>query len=366
MHNGFDPTITPERLGTASLKWDGRKARFGMDVLPLWVADMDFPAPPCVIQAIQSRAAHPVYGYPFFTAELKRAVCGWYERWHGWHVDEGHIGVLRGVVPALYAAVQALTAPDDGVIVMTPVYPHLLKAVEAHGRRLLISALQETREGYQIDWPQLEALMPQARMLLLCSPHNPVGRVWTQAELSRLLALARRHGVIVVSDEVHGDLAYHASSRHRPFGSLPGAEAGVITLLSAGKSFNIAGLELAIVVIPDIALRQRFEEALRIGGLSEANLFAQVAAEAAWREADPWLRDLVAYLAETAQWLREALVEAVPGIRYRPPEFGYLAWLDCRGLGLDDAALHRQMVQVARLGLNPGSDFGPGARVSCA
>ncbi|OBS10105.1 MalY/PatB family protein [Acidihalobacter prosperus] len=360
MRNGFDPTITPERLGTASLKWDGRKARFGADVLPLWVADMDFPAPACVSQAIQARAAHPVYGYPFFNAELKRAVCGWYARWHGWHVDENHVSILRGVVPALYAAVRALTAPDEGVVVMTPVYPHLIGAVEAHGRRLLASPLLETPEGYRIDWPQLESLMPQARMLLLCSPHNPVGRVWTQEELSRLFALARRHGVIVVSDEVHGDLSYHASARHRPFGSLPGAEAGVITLLSAGKSFNIAGLELAVAVTADIALRERFEQALRIGGLAEANLFALVAAEAAWREGDAWLRELVSYLAETADWLGQRLAEVVPSVGYRPPEFGYLAWLDCRRLGLDDAVLQRRMVQVARLGLNPGTDFGPG------
>lgn len=360
MPHGFDPAVTPERLGTASLKWDGRKARFGADVLPLWVADMDFPAPPCIVEALQQRAAHPVYGYPFFDAELKRAVLGWYERWHGWRVDEAHVGVLRGVVPALYAAVQTLTGPEDGVIVMTPVYPHLFKAVEAHGRRLLANPLLEEGGEYRIDWAHLESLMPQARMLLLCSPHNPVGRIWTQDELTRLLALARRHGVIIVSDEVHGDLSFDAAKRHRPFGSLPGAESGVITLVSAGKSFNIAGLELAVSVIADTGLRERFDEALRIGGLAHANLFALVGAEAGWRGGDAWLRELVAYLADTAQWLRGALAEAVPAIRYRPPEFGYLAWLDCRGLGLDDAALQRHMVQNARVGLNAGTDFGPG------
>lgn len=360
MCNRFDPSITPDRLGTASLKWDGRKARFGAEVLPLWVADMDFPAPDCVVQAIKSRANHPVYGYPFWGHEIRRAVCGWYSRWHGWQVDEAQVSVLRGVVPALYASVAALTRPGEGVIVMTPVYPHLFKAVEAHERQLLISPLLDTDQGYQIDWPQLESLMPHARLLLWCSPHNPVGRVWEEEELLRLLALARQHDVIVVSDEVHGDLAFHDVPRHRPLGSLPGADSGVITLLSAGKSFNVAGLELAIAVIRDATLRRRFEEALRIGGLAEANLFALVAAEGAWREGDSWLHDLVTYLADTAKWLEGSLAAAVPAIRYRPPDFGYLAWLDFGALGLEDAVLQKRMVQDARLGLNPGTEFGPG------
>lgn len=362
MSSRFDPRVSPDRLNTASLKWDGREARFGTDVLPLWVADMDFPAPLCVVQAIQARASHPIYGYPFFSAEVKRAVCGWYGRWHGWCVDEAHVSVLRGVVPALYAAVHALTEPGDGIIVMTPVYPHLFRAVEAHARQLLVNPLIETDEGYQIDWAQLESLMPQARLLLLCSPHNPVGRVWKSEELARLLTLARHYDLIVVSDEVHGDLFFDKGNPHRPLGSLPGGDVNVITLLSAGKSFNIAGLELAIAVTADEDLRKRFEKALTIGGLMEANLFALVAAEAAWREADSWLCGLVDYLADTARWLKMELEKALPGIHYRLPEFGYLAWMDFRSLGLDDAALYRHMVQTARLGLNPGSEFGQGGQ----
>lgn len=362
MRNRFDPTLTPGRSGTASMKWDGRKPKFGQEVLPLWVADMDFPAPPCVSQAIQSRAEHPIYGYPFFSSEVKQAVCQWYEDWHGWHVTMDQVSVMRGVVPALYTAVSALTDPGDGVVVMTPVYPHLLKAVEAHGRRLLTSPLQETEQGYQINWPELEKLMPRARLLLLCSPHNPVGRVWSQTELAYLIKLARRHNVIIVSDEVHGDLAYPRMSPHYPLGSLSGTETGVMTLLSAGKSFNIAGLELAVGVTTDESLKHRFDEALRIGGLSEANLFALVAAEAGWRQAAPWLRELVDYLADTAQWLQGALHSAVPEIGYDPPEFGYLAWLDCRAWGLDDSALQNRIVNIAGLGLNRGIDFGPGGK----
>lgn len=357
MSGDFDTAVP--RLGTASLKWDGREARFGRDVLPMWVADMDFAAPPCVVQAIQARAAHPIYGYPWFEREVREAAAAWFGHWHGWKTDPADILVLRGAVPGLYAAVQAFAREGEGVLVMPPVYPPFFGAVEESGRRLLLAPLHREEGEYRMDWERLEALMPEARLLLLCSPHNPVGRVWRQEELRRLGELAQRHEVPIVSDEVHADLAYDGHP-HTPMGSIPGIGERVITLFSAGKSFNIAGLELAVAVIPDAGLRERFSPQLRRCQLQGANLFALVAARAAWTEGAPWLRSLRDHLEATAAWLDVRVAELLPGVGYRRPEFGYLAWLDFRALGLDDPALWEWAVQRAKVGLNPGPSFGVG------
>ncbi|MCL5980041.1 MAG: PatB family C-S lyase [Gammaproteobacteria bacterium] len=349
----FDRVIP--RRGTGALKWDGAAARFGEEVLPMWVADMDFAAPEAVQAVLAERVAHPIYGYPWGGTAALAAGANWMERRHGWRPDPAHMLLVSGVVPGLFAAVRAFTETGDGIIVMPPIYPPFLSAVREQGRELLMAPLQRDRNGrYEMDWERLEALLPRARMLLLCSPHNPSGRVWGRAELQHLGELARRQGVLVVSDEIHADLAY-AEYPHIPFPSLfPDS----LLLSSAGKSFNIAGIGGAFAVLADDRQRHRYAAELRRSQIHEINLFAPIAMAAAWERGGAWQEGLRTYLAANAHHLGQRLAAELPALGYRVPEFGYLAWLDLRALGLDDGAI-AQRLRHAGLGLNPGPDFGP-------
>ncbi len=350
----FDQVIP--RLGTGALKWDGAAARFGKEVLPMWVADMDFAAPAAVQAALAERVAHPIYGYPCGGTAVLAAGANWMERRHGWRPDPAHMLLVSGVVPGLFAAVRAFSEAGDGVIIMPPIYPPFLAAVQEQGRELLMAPLQQDRNGhYQMDWERLEALLPHARMLLLCSPHNPSGRVWGQAELQHLGELARRQGVLVVSDEIHADLAY-ADHPHIPF---PRLFPDSLLLSSAGKSFNIAGIGGAVAVLADERQRHHYAAELRRSQIHEINLFALIAMIAAWEEGGAWQEGVRAYLAANAHHLGQRLAAELPAFGYRVPEFGYLAWLDLRALGLDDAAIAQRLCD-AGLGLNPGPSFGPG------
>jgi cysteine-S-conjugate beta-lyase len=355
----FDRVIPRE--GTASLKWDGRAAKFGSaDVLPLWVADLDFPAPEAVTQALRQRAAHPIYGYTRYPEGLLEALLDWLRRRHGWEVQRDWVLWAPGVVPSLHAAALAFAGPGEGVIVQPPVYPPFRTAVTATGRRLLENPLRLEGSGYRMDLDGLEGLATQgARLLLLCSPHNPVGRVWTRGELEELLELARRCGLVVLSDEIHHDLVY-PGRRHLPLGSLAGDAAVVVTALAPSKTFNCPGLGLSALVVPDPGHRAALRQAFGLLHVSAANPFSIAAAEAAYRHGAPWLDALTAYLDASRAFVLDFIEREIPGIRVVPPEGTYLLWLDCRGLGLDDAALAQLLVHRAQVGLSPGKDFGSG------
>jgi cystathionine beta-lyase len=355
----FDQPI--DRRGSHALKFDGRRQKFGSDeVSPLWVADMDFAAPPRVVEALRERARHPIYGYTQFPESLQQALIGWCMRRHRWHVERDWLVPASGVLAALSAAMQACTDAGDAVIVQPPVYPGFFRAVEDAGRRLLHNPLREIGGRYTMDLAQLEQQARDgARALLLCNPHNPGGRAWSPDELGEVLHIARRHDLTVIADEVHGDLALPGTI-HCPLGSLTQADDRVVSVLSPSKTFNLQGLGLSMLVASRGDLRGALPKAVAAAHLGDASPFASAAAEAAWREGDAWLDALKLYLGGTRDFVAGFLRERLPAIRMEPPQAGYLLWLDCRGLGMDDVALRDFFIHRCKLGLNPGNEFGPG------
>ncbi|MEW9623076.1 MalY/PatB family protein [Rhodanobacter geophilus] len=356
----FDFDLPVDRHGTHALKLEGRLQKFGRDdVNPLWIADMDFAVPACVSEAVLARARHPIYGYTQYPDSLLQALVDWCARRHRLHVERDWLLPVAGVLAAMIAAIQACTAAGDAVIVQPPVYPGFFRVVEDSGRRLLHNPLRETDGRYTMNLAQLEQQARDgARALLLCNPHNPVGRAWTQDELQGVLRIARRHGLTVITDEVHGDLALHGD-QHHPLLGLAQADDRIIAVLSPGKTFNLQGLGLSVMAAPRPDQREALRRVVAALHLGDANPFAVAAGEAAWCEGDRWLDALRTYLAGARDFVADYLHTHIPSIRLVPPEAGYLLWLDCRALGMDDTGLHDFFIHRCRLGLNPGTDFGP-------
>lgn len=360
MNDSFDFDTPLSRLGSHSVKYDLRQARFGRgDVLPLWVADMDFAAPPCVQQALAARVAHPIYGYTHADEGVFQAIMDWQWRRHGWRVEREWITLLPGVVPGLALGVRAFTQIGEAVVVQPPVYAPLFESVLRNDRRLLRNPLRWRDGRHEMDLDGLAAsLTPATRLLHLCSPHNPGGRVWRREELERLGQLCLGHDLIIVSDEIHADLVF-PGSKHLPMASLdPELAARTITLNSPGKTFNIPGLHTAYAIIPQPGLRARFQDALHRLHLEGPNLFGLAALKAAYREGDPWLAALLDYLRGNVRFACAHMAQHLPRVLCRAPEATFLLWLDCRALGLDDATLRQRLVD-AGLGLSPGTQFGP-------
>ena len=359
----FDFDRPVNREGTASLKWDGRVGQFGnAGVLPLWVADMDFTAPEAVTRALAERAAHPIYGYTLFTDELFAATAQWLLDRHGWAIERDWVIMAPGVVPSLSATVLALTQPGDGVIVQPPVYAPFFSVVQANDRQVVENPLRVTPAGYRFDLEHLERCAAEgARLLILCSPHNPVGRVWTADELSALLEIARRYGLVILSDEIHHDLCFPGEV-HRPLACLTDDPAAVITAVAPSKTFNIPGLGLSALICPDPGQRRALLKVFDCFQVSASNPFSVTAFTAAYREGGPWLDALLPYLKGNRDLALDTIVRTLPGITAMRSEGTYLLWLDCRGLGLSDAALRSFFIERAGLGLSPGTIFGTGGR----
>ena len=357
MKNDFDLIIP--RSGTASFKFDARNTVFGReDVIPLWVADMDFAAPAVVQQALAERAAHPVYGYTVYPESMYAALSGWLTQRHGWAVQREWIVPCPGVVPSLHAAIMALSQPGDGVIVQPPVYAPFLAAPPTAGRSLLLNPLKLEDGRYRFDLDDFERCAADgARLLILCSPHNPVGRVWQPQELQALLEICQRFGITVVSDEIHADLTY-PGTQHLPLAKLAQDKVNVITAVAPSKTFNIPGLGLSALIVPDERDRAAIGKAFDTLHVSAANPFSIAAFEAAYREGAAWLDDLLAYLAATRDFVRDFIQLHLPQIRLIEPEGTYLLWLDCRAMGLNDKQLKQFFVQEAGIGLSPGAMFG--------
>lgn len=340
----------------ASQKWH----RYAADVLPLWVADMDFHSPPAVIDALQRRVAHGVYGYGEVPATLSEALCQWSAHHYAWSIEPEWQQWLPGVVPALHFAAMALTQPGEGVLTIAPIYPPFLAVAERTGRLAQQAMLAEPAapgEPWRLDIEALEAaITPQTRLLLWCHPHNPTGRVWTLRELEQLAAVVERHDLWVVSDELHCDLLLDEGARHRPLAALfPELAKRTITLWAPSKTFNLAGLTSACAVIPDPALRHHFAEATK-GFLPDGNVLGLVAAEAAYREGEPWRQALLDVLRRHRTVL-EARVATWPGVSLSAPESTYLAWLDMRDAGLGETPA-QTLLEKAGVALSEGAAFG--------
>jgi len=353
----FDHDIP--RDGTFCVKHDGRAAYFGTeDVLPLWVADMDFAAPEAVTRALAERAAHPIYGYTFYPDSLYDALIGWLKQRHGWEVQREWIVMAPGVVPSLFASVMAFAPEGEGVIVQPPVYFPFFSAVTTNRRRLIRNPLRLEGERYAMDFEHLERCAAEgARLLLLCSPHNPVGRVWCREELEELLRIARRHDLTILADEIHADLVY-PGERHTVLAMLANESDKIVTAVAPSKTFNIPGLGLSALIVPDAAQREALEKTFGTLHSANTNPFSIAAFEAAYRGGADWLDSLLDYLRGNRDLVRGYLAECLPAIRLVEAQGTYLLWLDCRELGMSDAQLREFFVQQARVGMNPGTAFG--------
>lgn len=367
----FDRVI--DRTGTRSVKWEfvyegGRlipcdqSDLLGKErVLPLWVADMDFPCPQPVVDALIARAQHPIYGYSERTESYYRAVIDWMERRQGWQVDRRWICTTPGVVPAINMLVRTFVSPGERVLVQPPVYYPFFSAIENNGAEIAYNPLLYDKGRYAIDYGDLEHRLQDARirMLILCNPHNPVGRVWTRQELVRLGEICRAHNVLVVSDEIHGDLILRGNA-FTPYASL-GEEfrEQAIICTAPSKTFNLAGLHVSNIIIPNPEVCSIFQKTLQSNGLLGINPFGLAAVEAAYNEGEDWLAQVLDYVEGNLCYLQEYLREHIPAITVVPPEGTYLVWLDCRALGLDKWQLKHMMLEEARLYLDEGYIFGP-------
>lgn len=354
MKYDFDKTI--DRRATNSYKWDSAPE----GVLPMWVADMDFRTAPAIIDALQKRVAHGIFGYTRVPDAYYDAVTSWFSRRHGWDIDREWIIYTSGVVPAVSAVIKALTVPGDKVIVQTPVYNCFFSSIRNNGCEIVSNPLRRTADTYEMDFDALErcAADPRAKVMLLCNPHNPAGRVWTPDELTRLGNICLRNGVTVVADEIHCELVYQGF-KYTPFASLSDAFLHrSVTCVSPSKAFNIAGLQIANIVAFDNDLRSRIDKAININEVCDVNPFGVAATIAAYNEGEEWLNQLVDYLhgnyEAMAEFCRRELLE-FPITRL---EGTYLVWMDCSSLGMPSDALEHALLDDARLWLNAGTMYG--------
>jgi cystathionine beta-lyase len=349
----YDFDQLPDRRPTESVKWN----KYDPDVIPMWVADMDFVSPEPVRRALRERVDHGVFGYPRDLPELRQVIVDRMQVLHGWQITSDDIVLIPGVVTGFNMACQAFAA-GGGVLVQTPVYPPFLSAPGASGSLLQEAELVRDRDGnYCIDWESFQSsFTTQTRLFILCNPHNPVGRVFSRAELIRMADICLRHNVLICSDEIHCDLIYHGY-RHIPIASLdPEIARHTVTLIAPSKTYNIAGLESSIAIIQDPLLRKQFQAARR-GLVGWVNLFGQVAALAAYRNGQEWLDQLLVYLEDNRDYLVDFIREELPCISMAKPEGTYLAWLDCHNAGLGTSP-YLFFLDKARVALNDGVAFG--------
>lgn len=356
----FDEII--DRENTNSLQYDLREKLFGTrNVMPMWVADMSFRTPTCVTDIIKAYADHGILGYPIRTAGFYESLCQWNELRHQWVVKPEWVSYCQGVVPALNLLVDALSNPGDGIIIQPPVYPPFVQTVRAHGRTLLENQLLQTSPGYyEIDFDDFEAKAAQSRLFILCSPHNPVGRVWTRTELTRIVEICLKHNVLIISDEIHCDLVF-APAKHIPIASLSAEAANItITCVAPSKTFNIAGLATSAVIASNIEYKKAFDRVIERYHIGMGNLFGLLAFEAAYTCGAPWLDALLPYLKSNFLFFDQSVKQSLSPLKFRMPEATFLAWVDFSGLGMSDADLHRFLIDKAQLGFNQGISFGKG------
>jgi cystathionine beta-lyase len=365
MKYNFDRII--DRNGTFSVKWDKyflREQFKSDDVLPLWVADMDFQCPQPVIDALKRRAEQEIYGYSWHKASAYLdAVSNWMKRRHKWKIDNNWIVFSPGIVPAIKMLVQTFTNIGEKVIVQPPVYYPFFSAVENNGRILLKNQLHYENNRYTFDFEDFEkkAKDPLTKMFILCSPHNPVGRVWTEKELRRLGDICLENNVLIISDEIHHDLIL-SGHHHTLFSTLSEEfERNTIMCTAPSKTFNIAGLGTSNIIIPNEKLRELFSYTIsNRNGVGSPNAFGIVALIAAYNEGEEWLSQALKYIENNFNFLKEFVNERLPHVDFIDPEGTYLAWLDCNRLGMDDKKLSEFMLKKAKVALDDGKIFGPG------
>ena len=355
MDYNFDEVI--DRHGTASLKWDSDTAP---DVLPMWVADMDFKTAPSVIAALRRRVEHGIFGYVRVPDAYYEAVTGWFARRHGWTIDRQWMIYTSGVVPAVSAVIKALTRPGDKVVLQTPDYNCFFSSIRNNECTLVSNPLKRVGNTYVMDYDDLDAKLadPAVKLLVLCNPHNPVGRVWHRDELVRLGEMCIRHGVTVVADEIHCELVYEGH-RYTPFASISDDFLRhSVTCFSPSKAFNIAGLQIATIVAADAEVRGRIDRAINVNEVCDVNPFGVEATIAAYNEGGEWLDALLAYLKGNYDYMAHYCACHLADFPITELEGTYLVWMDCRALCGDSVALEQQLIDGTRLWLNAGAMYG--------
>lgn len=349
----FDFSRLYPRRQSDSVKWN----RFPEDVLPLWVADMDFAVPEAVVRAVEERLAHPLFGYACEDDELRGLICEWLARRHKWVVEPDHILLMDGVVSGLNWVAQTFLRPGEGIAFQTPVYPPFFRIPAYAGCPFVEIPLVAGEDGYQIDFDLFESRLQEGkRLFILCNPHNPVGRVYIRAELEKIGEICLRNDILICSDEIHCDLTYSGQT-HIPLASLsPELASRIVTLMAPSKTFNIPGLNLAFAVVSNPELRGRLQKGRR-GVVGAPGLLSRAAASGAYRGGEKWLESLLVYLEGNRDFLIAYLTEKIPAIRAFPPQGTYLAWLDCRDL-IKDENPGAFFLEKARVALNNGLDFG--------
>lgn len=356
----YDFSRPTERRGTDSYKWDSAPEA---DIIPLWVADMDFETFPGITEALQRRVAHGIFGYTRVPEAYYEAVCNWFGKHHGWHINREHIIYTSGVVPAVSAVIKALTLPGDQVIVQGPVYNCFFSSIRNNGCEMVSNSLIYNKEElrYEIDFDDLERKLAheRARLMLLCNPHNPGGRVWTRDELTRVAELCHKYGVRVVSDEIHCELTLY-DNEYVPFGSLPDElSRGSITCCSPSKAFNTAGLQIANIVCRDAEVRNRIDRAININEVCDVNPFGVIALQAAYSdEGYEWLTQLRAYISSNYDLLRERFARELPKCKVMRMEGTYLAWIDCSELHISSDEIEEMLMHENKVWVNAGSMYG--------
>lgn len=356
----FDEPVSRE--GTNCVKYDLREEIFGAgNVIPMWVADMDFRTPDFVIEAMKERLNHEICGYTFRSPEYFSSIVNWLSRRHGWNIEKEWICFNPGIVPALNFCTLAFTEPGDEIIVQPPVYFPFFSAVQAHNRKLVYSQLKETDGYWEMDLDSLlSSITDRTKMIIISNPHNPVGRAWTREELSALAGICVKNNILVVSDEIHSDLVL-PGFKHTPFASLSDESASItITLIAPSKTFNLAGLSTSSVIISNPGLRKSFTRVTENLHITNGNIFGNIASTAAYTHGHEWLDALMDYLSGNIDLVIEYCRDMIPEIRPVKPDATYMIWLDCRMLGLSGKELQEFIVTRAGVGMNEGSAFGPG------
>jgi len=356
----FDQVIN--RKKTDSVKWDYTKRIFGVeDVLPMWVADMDFPAPEEVIDALHTRVDHGIFGYTMPGSKMEESVKNWLDSRHSWKIDPKTITYSPGIVTAISMAIHAFTTSEDKIVVQPPVYYPFFEIAQKHKREVLYNQLLLNEEfRYEIDFNDLEEKLSDERttLFILCNPHNPSGRVWSKEELTRIGDLCIKHNVLIISDDIHSDLLLFGN-QYTPIASIRKDIANqTITCIAPSKTFNLAGLQASILLIPNDSLKRRYNEVQQVFGVMGINTLGAEAMQAAYEHGSNWLDELIQYLQENVLLIEEYLMNHLPQVKIMRPESTYLVWIDARNVNKSDKELQELLLNKGKLALHIGSKFG--------
>jgi cystathionine beta-lyase len=357
-----------ERRGSGSTKWDGCNEKFQVDstedIIPMWIADMDFRSPQEVIDTIVERAKFGSYGYTIKDDALYEVVMQWVERRYNWTIEKDWIVFSPGVIPGFNIAIQSLTDPGDGIIVQTPVYYPFMEAADRNGRTLVTNPLIENDGDWFIDFEDLETKVkePNNKMLIFCSPHNPVGRLWTKEEIIRLSKLCADYGVILLSDEIHADILMKGKEFHSVNAAAEEFQHNTITYYAPSKTFNLAGLQVSFAIIPDKKMRNEYTKGLNANRIFNINWFGSAATKTAYTQCDDYITALCKYVESNMDYMKEFLDSRLPMLKMKKPDATYMVWVDFKGTGMSTEEIERFIVEEAQIAVDMGSWFGQGGQ----